>query len=493
MQTLRLNFQAGDLHSLHPHFLENSLRGRTLGKSLFEGLTRINPEGKIELAGAESLEISPDKTQYTFVLRDQKWSNGSPVTAFQYEQAWKCAVAPNSSCARADLFYMIKHAKQVKMGNIELDKLGVKALNDKVLYVELDTPAPYFLEAVAQPIFAPLVGLEEEPTLFNGPYIVEKWERDNSLVLQASPFFWDKETVAIQRIEITMVTDAMSSFSIYEKGGIDWIGEPFSSLPLEVSISLLESKEQSLKKQEVMRPFWVFLNTDHPALSSSKIRQALSRAVDREAITKHVLVGKNPMYTPLPAALSQLKLAIPVDGKEEAKRLFKQGLEELDLTLEQFPRLTVSFTQGAGRRQFSEYLGEVWKETFGIEVGFQSLEWTTLHHYFEKGKYEIGGWCCSCFYGDPVELLERFENNHAYNFSNWVHPTYRKTIELAKKAHDQEKRDQLIAEAEKILFECTPFIPICNFVHYYMHHPKLKDFAFDCSGGVDFRWAYFDR
>ena len=492
MQTLRLNFQAGDVHSLHPHILENHLHGRALGKALFEGLTRINPEGKVELAGAESVEVSPDKTQYTFILRNQKWSDGTPVNAYQYEQAWKRAIAPGSDCARADLFYMMKHAKQVKKGNISLDKFGVKALNEKTLFVELDFPSPYFLEAVAQPLFAPLIELEGEPTHFNGPYVVEQWEKGNFLILQPNSCFWDKEKIGIQRIEISMVTDPMSAFLLYEKGEIDWTGEPFGALPLEVSAHLQENKTKELQKQQVIRPFWVFLNTEHPCLSSPMIRQALNWAIDREAIAEHIFIGNVPTYTPLPPSLSQSKLSIPMNGQEEAIRLFKMGLEELDLTQDEFPRLTLSHSQGAGRKQLTEYLGQVWKDTFGIDVAFQSLEWTTFHSNLEKGEYQVGGCCASCIYGDPVELLERFENQHAYNFPNWVHPTYRKTIELARHTSEKEKRNQLLAEAEEILLEHSPFIPICNYVHLYMHHPKLKNYAFDSSGCVDFRWAYFD-
>ena len=91
---LRINFQEGDLPSLHPHDLVIYLRGLSIAKVLYEPLTRVNADGKVELAGAKSVELSPDKLRYTFVLRDNSWSDGTPVTAHQYENAWKSALAP---------------------------------------------------------------------------------------------------------------------------------------------------------------------------------------------------------------------------------------------------------------------------------------------------------------------------------------------------------------------------------------------------------------
>ena len=133
MNTLRLNFQEGDLPTLHPQNMMVHLRGIGLAKSLYECLTRMDEQGNPQLAGAESLEISEDKLHYRFKLKDNYWSDGSPVTAHQYEKAWKSALNPTSQCSRADLFYMIKNAKEAKAGIATLDSVGVRALDDIVL------------------------------------------------------------------------------------------------------------------------------------------------------------------------------------------------------------------------------------------------------------------------------------------------------------------------------------------------------------------------
>ena len=112
--TLFLNFQEGDLPSLNPHALMIYLRGICISKNLYECLTRINAAGKAELAGALAVDLSPNHLIYTFKLRENHWSNGAPVTAYQYENAWKLALSPTSNCSRADLLYLIKNAMEAK-------------------------------------------------------------------------------------------------------------------------------------------------------------------------------------------------------------------------------------------------------------------------------------------------------------------------------------------------------------------------------------------
>ena len=143
-QHLRVNLSEGDPTSLHPH-LAADIRSRILGKALFEGLTRLTPKGKGELAAAEKVDVNDSFTRYVFSIRPHEWSNGEPVTAYQFEKSWKQAIHPDSICARGDLFYIIKNAKKAKRNELSLENVGIQALDEKTLVVELEHPAPYFL------------------------------------------------------------------------------------------------------------------------------------------------------------------------------------------------------------------------------------------------------------------------------------------------------------------------------------------------------------
>jgi len=491
VHTLKVNFQEGDLPSLHPHSLMIYLRGICVAKTLYECLTRIDEQGSVQLAGAKSVEVSPDQLRYTFTLRDNKWSDGSPVTAQQYEKAWKHALSPVSSCSRADLLYMIKNAQEAKMGDLPIDAVGIKALDDKTLVVELAYPSPYFLELAAQPICAPMIDpAKEEQKVFNGPFIVEEWKHNDKLCLTPNSSYWDKGHVGLKRIEIFMVQDAMTAYSMFEKKQLDWIGVPMSPLSTELIINM--KKENSLKSHPIDRAFWVFLNTQQPSLSSATIRKALSLAVDRKAITEHILIGGHPLEKPLPKAL--LPITPSTNLKQdlaEAQRLFEMGLKEMGLTKETFPAIVITYSQQANRKQVAEYLQQAWSSAFGIQVKLENQEWNVLRTNLEKGLYEISGCYEAAFYKDPMELMEKMVTVSNNNFSKWTAAQFSEKVLLAKQQADPKKRMEILGEAEQILMEEMPFIPICSDELLFSHRPGLNGYAFDYVGAVDFSKASF--
>lgn len=488
-QSLKIDFQEGDLTTLHPHDLMIYLRGISLGKTLYEGLTRLDENGKAVLAGAKSMDISSDKLCYRFEIRENHWSDGSPVVASQYENAWKEALAPNSACPRPDLLYMLKNAQSVKEGKLPLSKLGVKAIDEKTLEVELSRPSPHFLELLAQPICAPLQNPKDRRLkAFNGPFALESWERGVSLELVPNQHFWNKEKVSIPRIEVFMVQEPETAYALYEQEQLDWIGVPLCPLSCEQIDHL--KKKNSLISRPIERAFWIFLNTQHPTLSSPAIRKALSLSIDREDITHNVLIGGNPLETPLPHSL------LPVDShanlkedREEAKRQLEIGLKELGFSKESFPPLVITYSQQANRKQLAEYLQNTWSTVLGIEVRLEPQEWNVLRTNLGKGQFEISGCFEASFYHDPLELMERMVSLNSSNFPQWTFPLYQQKISNASNEIDDQQRLSLLAEAQEILIEQMPFIPISSDRFLFAHHPKLHGYTFDSVGAIDFSYA----
>lgn len=488
-QTLRLNFQEGDLPSLHPHALMIYLRGLSIAKVLYEGLTRIDEQGKAALAGAKSLEISPDKLRYTFTLRSNCFSDGTPITARHYEQSWKEALSPYTNSPKADLLYALKNGAAAKWGDMPLDAVGVKAIDDKTLVVDLENPAPNFLELLVQPLFVPLKDPKcKEPSEFSGPYKVSQWKRESQLLLTPNPHFWDKASIGFKEIDICMVQDLNTSFSIYEKGEIDWIGVPLCPLTGEQVAHL--KKQEKIKSQSIERMFWVFLNINHPALASRAIRQALSLSIDRKAIADHILIGGVPLTKPLTQGLSPLPLEQTLlRDLAKAKKLFSQGLKELNLTKDTFPSIEIAFGQQANRKQLAEYLQQTWKELFGIPVNLRQIDWNTLRSNLGKGLFEISGVFEAPYCKDPLELLIRFTSINPVNFSQWTYAPYTEKVSLAMQERDLNRRSKFVSEAEAILAEQVPFIPLTSDTILFSTTPTLKGYIFDSLGAIDFSRA----
>jgi oligopeptide transport system substrate-binding protein len=282
-----------------------------------------------------------------------------------------------------------------------------------------------------------------------------------------------------------MIQDISTVYALYQKGDLHMIGSPLCGLPPEIVNEL--KKTNSLKSHPVDRAFWVYINTTHKHLSSPFIRRALGLAIDRSSITKHILIDGQPLTKPLPA----IPLVPPFPIKEDlvqANREFEQGLEELGLTRETFPPLTLTYFPQF--KLLAEYLQEAWSKTLGIKITLQGKDWNAVRDDLEKGLFEI----CGCVNGiiskDPLEPLEWFTNVNS-NFSKWVNPLFQEKISIAKQEIDLQKRMQYLSDAEQILIDHMPFIPVSDFPMLFTHTPHLQGYILDSLANIDLSRASF--
>lgn len=490
-QVLKINIQ-GDPRALHPH-LGVDLNCRSVQKALYEGLTRLAPEEVVELALAQKVDISEDHTVYTFTLRPSVWSNGEKVTAFHFEKAWKSALSPVSGCLRADLFYVIKNAKKAKKRLVSFDQVGIHALDDSTLVVELENPTPYFLDLLSLPIFAPLWDASNDPKVFNGPFIVASWEHEKCLTLERNPQYWDKEHVQLSKIVFSLVHDPNTAFLMYEKNELDWAGSPFTMLPSDV-IAPLE-QEHLIKSQPVAGVYWFCLNTQLFPLTSAKIRKSLSLAIDRDAISKHVLYGETPTYSLMPL---NFRLIDPSEHCLDtdialAKKYFEEGLKELDLTKEKFPTLQLSHNDVPGQKKLAEAVAVQWKKILGINIELSGAEWNSFFDSLGSRQYQIGGCIWFSTFNDPICTLSFFKDRtHRYNAPQWENSRYKELLELADNSTDVIVRKEYLREAELILLEEAPVIPVFISHHKYISHDYVKGIYIAPTGLVDFKWSSID-
>lgn len=479
--------------SLHPYLgIDNYCR--CLQKALFEGLTRINPNGVPELAAAEKVDISEDQLRYTFTLRSTFWNNGEEVKASHFVQSWKRAIAKRSNCLRADLFYVIKNAQKAKKGEASLDDVGITIIDNKTILVELDHPAPYFLDLLSNPLFSPLYDDSESPTVFNGPFCINHWERNKQLFLTANPYYWDKKNVGLEGINITMVPDPYTAFLMYEKGEIDWVGNPFSNIPLDAIPKLEE--EGKIISQEITGVYWLSCNTKIFPLNSVKLRKALAFAINRQDLAKYVLQGAIPTKSIQPPYLQLLnENELYSDANfEVAQKLFNEALEELHLSKEELPILQFSYSNIPGQKTMAQAIAREWEKIFGIQIDLLGSEWNVFFNNLGQRKFQIGGCIFYFLYNDPSYPLEFFKDiNNRYNAPQWENKKYQDLLSAADYETNIEKRKEYLKEAEKILLEEMPIIPIYVHKNKYMIHKNLKGVFTSHLGHVDFKWAYFDH
>ena len=491
-QILRVNLQT-DPASIHPH-TGTDLNCRSFGKSLFEGLMRIERDGTPQPATAEHVEISPDKTRYTFTLRPTQWSNGKRVTAYDFEASLKKAIGPKSNCLRADLVYPIKNAKKAKKGEISIDKVGVKATNDNTLIVDLEHPTPYFLDLIANPQYFPVYDNQDVPTIFNGPFVLDYWKQAREMKFVKNSIYWDSQNVQLDEIIFSIVKDPNTSLLMYEKGELDWMGSFLSPIPVDALADL--STKQEVNTQEVSGIYWFYCNTEKFPLNSAKIRKALACAIDRKEITDQLLFCESPTRSVVPRNISLVseEELYPDGNIEMAKKLFEEGLQELNITKAEFPRLKFNTSDIPTEKKIAEAIAGQWEKALDIEIEFEAAEWNVFFsNVFRDHQYQVSGIIFFYLYNDPMYALETFDSrSHFLNASQWENPHYSRLIELANQESDPIKRNEHLKQAELLLLDEMPVIPLYIANHKYIKNENVQGIYFTELGMIDFKWAYLE-
>ncbi|TGV07873.1 peptide ABC transporter substrate-binding protein, partial [Mesorhizobium sp. M00.F.Ca.ET.186.01.1.1] len=254
----------------------------TIITATFEGLTRVGKDNKVHEAAAEKIEKSPDGKKYTFRIRDAKWSNGDPVTAKDFEFAWKRALDPKTASNYAYQLYYVKGAEAFNKGTGKVEDVGVKAIDDKTLEVELTNPTPFFLELVAFKTYFPVHqktvesndkwATDAKTIVGNGPFKMETWEHKSKLVVVKNDNYWDKDNVKLDKIEFSMVEDENTELSMFENGELDWAGAPTSALPTDAIPALKDSGKMTT--QPIAGTYFYRFNTEKAPFNNVKIRKA---------------------------------------------------------------------------------------------------------------------------------------------------------------------------------------------------------------------------
>jgi len=495
-KVLKLNLHS-EPPTADPGIAEDTTSGAIL-RATFDGLTRTNEDGKPHESIAEKIEVSPDGLTYTFKLRDAKWSNGDPVTAHDFEFAWKRVLDPKTASNYAYQLYYVKNAEKANKGEAKLDDVGVKALDDKTLEVKLENPTPYFLELTAFYTYYPVNkkvveanpkwATEAKTHVGNGPFKLESWEHKSKLVLVKNDNYWDKDAVKLDRIEFSMVEDENTELSMYENGEIDWAGQPLSNLPIDAIPALKDSGK--LKTQPIAGTYWYKFNVEQAPFNNVKIRKAFTYALNRQAIIDNVTqTNQQPAMGAVPPSMSLKPDGYFKDNDvETAKKLLEEGMKELGIT--KLPPITLSYNTSENHKKIAEAIQDQWKKAFGVEVKLENKEWKVYLEDLHQGKFQIGrmGWLGD--FNDPINFLELYKDKDGgNNDTRWENPKYKELLNKSALETDPEKRKAILAEAEAILMDEMPIAPIYFYTQSWVQNENVKGVIMDGLGFVDYKWA----
>jgi oligopeptide transport system substrate-binding protein len=494
--TLRISF------SCYPSTMDPRKSGDFTSSTLiclvFDGLTRCLPDGSPENALAEKIDISKDQLTYTFHLRPSTWSDGHAVTAFDFEQSWKQALDPKLPSVCAYLFYPIKNAEKAVQNLVELDEVGIRAIDDLTLEVTLERPTPYFLSLTSFPSFLPVPqhrvaemdGIISKERTINGPYTIKKAVFQSLIILEKNKNYWNADALKIEEIQIHIINSESTAYHMFECGELDWIGGILAPISPD---ALSAVKDRAIYTPMSASTFFTF-NTVRPPFNNLHLRKAFCMAIDRHEIAREILPQTQIIATrciPPSLAGGENRDILPSFDPEQAKIHLQLGLQEVGETVESLSPVILHFRSGIVDRNIAQIIQRKWKDILGVDVLLVETDFKTHKEILHARKYEvaIANWVAQ--YHDPANILERFKTpTNAKNYPAWNHPQYAHLIQQLQQEFEPQKRRPLIEQAEDLLAQELPILPIYHWSSPSLCSQRLQNMQTTPSGGVLFERSY---
>ncbi|MEE0001537.1 MAG: peptide ABC transporter substrate-binding protein [Weissella confusa] len=476
-----------------------------------DGLYRNDKSGKPALALAESVEKSEDGLSLTFKLRSGlQWANGDALTAHDFVYGWQRTNDPKTASQYAYLFSGIKNADAIQSGeNTDLSSLGVTAVDDTTLEVQLEKPMPQLESVLTMAPFYPQnqkfvekvgkkYGTAAKYTLASGPYILKDWTgSNNKYSLVKNSKYYDAAAVKTPKVVVQTIKDQNTGYNLYKSGKVD-----FTNLsPDQVKAS---KKNKAYKVIPQASTFYMEFNQKKvKALANEKIRQAISYSIDRKTLSDKILTGTATPATTFTstklavdpntnedfAKAAEVKGAIAYD-KTKAKKLFKEGMKEAGvkkLTLQ----MVTDDTDGAKRT--AQFLQSQMEKLDGLKIDIKTVPFKQRLALSQEKKFDLVITAWGADYGDPSTFLDLYTKDSSFNNGSWDNAQYNELMQAAKTTdvNDDKKRYDDYKQAEQIIDKEVGVAPLYYRSYATLFRTSVKGVVMNPAGApYDWKWAY---
>lgn len=464
--------------------LSQDVMGWSVLSDLFEGLVRQDPAGNIVPGVAERWEVSADGLVWRFHLRSEAaWSNGDPVTAGDFVFAWRRVVDPATASTQAQQLAPISGAAAIAAGRAQPETLGVTAVDAHTLEVRLAGPTPYFLELLINNYLMPVhpatvAGAGRSWTqpgriVSNGAFLLKSREINGKIELVRNPGYWDAGAVRLQAVTYFPVSDSAASTARFLAGDID-VADRFQ-------VDDLQWLRESLGDQVRVAPYFgtvmLAMHTQRPPFDDVRLRRAMALAIDREVLANQLLKG---LYVPAFGIVPPLPGYVPrrpqwADLDRDARHALARRLyAEAGYSSERPLEVEYAFPIGNPEmRRVFEALAAMWRLNLGANVQLVSEEFRVHQQNRRIGKLRLfwNAWIAD--YPNPMTFLWLALKGNPQNYMRFDDAQYERTLAAAIGAVDAGQRNLLYNEAERILDEQMPFIP----VYYYQSRHLLRSYV----------------
>jgi oligopeptide transport system substrate-binding protein len=473
--------------SLDPQ-LSESTNSSNIQRDLFESLVGEAPDGELIPGVAKRWDISEDRLQYTFYLRENaRWSNGDPVTAHDFVYSWRRLVDPATGSRYSMMLAPVTNAEAIIAGDMPPDSLAVAALDDHTFQVNLDAVTPYFLSmlthASVYPVHQPSVEkfgrdfTRPGNLISNGAYVLAEWKIQSHIKLVRNPQYWDDKNTTINEVYFHPTEDMNAEVLRYRAGELDMTQD---SLPVSMLDWIRTNLPDELHVSPWLGIYYYGFNLTQPPFKDAPIelRQALSMSIDREIITDKVLdSGVIPAYGFVPPGVLDYegyeypwKHMSREERLAEARRLY----EKAGFSKENPLRVELRYNTEQNHKKIALAIAAMWKQNLGVLTEIINQEWKVfLDVRAEKRITQTFrlGWIGD--YNDPYTFLELGLSNNGQNDTGYADPSYDRLLKQSFATDSVEERAAMLRQAEEQFLEAYPVAPI----YYYVTSRLIKPYV----------------
>ncbi|WP_429967685.1 peptide ABC transporter substrate-binding protein [Enterococcus sp. AZ046] len=484
--------------------------------NVYEGLYRLDADSKPEPAGAAELaKVSEDGLTYKLKLReDAKWSNGEPVTAADYVFGWQRTVSAETGSEYAYLFAPVTNAEAITAGEKDASELGIKAVSDYELEITLTTPTPYFQYLLAFPSFFPQsqavvedngdqYASTSDNAVYNGPFVLAGFDgpgTDTEWSYEKNDQYWDKDTVKLDTINVSVVKESSTSLNLFQDGQAD-------DVILTGELAQQMANDEAFVSEPLARTSYIELNQreeDSP-FRNEDLRKAISYAIDRDALVTSILgdgslastglIPKGMTFNPTDNTdfVDEAESVIEYD-QEKAKEHWEKAKEALGIDSLSF-EILASDTDST--KKAIEYIQSAIQDTLdGVKVSLSPVPFSVRLDRSNSGDFDVvmGGWGAD--YADASSFTDLFVTDNSYNRGRWTSDEYDAAVKSSAttNAGNPDARWQDLLDAEKIIMDQQGVIPVYQNVEAHLRAPKVKGVVSHGAGAqYDYKWAVIEE
>ncbi len=486
-----LTTEGGEPDSLDPHLALGDPAGHVIS-ALLEGLVVEAPaDGTAVVPGvAERWEVSPDGLTWTFHLRpDARWSNGDPVTADDFVFSYRRVLTPALGSKSAYYLFCLRGAQAYAEGRTDdFSTVGVKATDARTLRLELVAPAPYLLGELPFRAWAPVhpetvrrgggiadrSGRWTRPETYvgNGPFTLRTRRPNDVIVLERNRRYWDAARVGLAGIRFYAIDDLTTAERAFLAGQL----HKTAALSLDKLLLFRRREPERFRSDPFLSIYFFKLNVHHPALRDVRVRRALSLAVDREALVEDVMQGGEAAATGFtPPGLVGYR---PLDVVRYAPGRARALLAEAGYPHGQgFPNVELLTATGEINARVAEAVQGMWRQELGVQIKIRREEFRVYLDSVVHSRFDACRSAWSADYVDPEAFLGIWTTGNQDNATGWGDPRFDEGLRAAATIAAPAERVRRFQQAEALLLDACPMIPLYWGTRSYLLDPRLQNWG----------------